>query len=598
MRHASHSPSSAQCSFSARYLLFAQLFLPLGLTLLAQDPTLESFTTSDPAQGIWDYNTTYSTITIPEGSGNIVDLDFSMTLNHSWTGDLSIGLTSPDGTYATVWNNAGGSSNFGGTYLFDDEAAGGAPSASTIPSGTYQPYGSSLSIFDGESADGVWTLSVSDQAGADSGYLWTWSLFLLLEDPTDEEAIAQVTASGLPANAIAAYLVNALNGVALRDFGGRLFELRKRFGPNGLLSRDAGGNTSTLSRFVSLLNRAGVDPKTGLGMEDKSVQPWMGFVTIHPMAGYGLVPLGSAAGLSHLLAEKQPALEDPKAVITMERGRVFTSFNYAEIDQDALIRGVKSDSYATTVGAEFLLNDWLALGGGWSHLWNNATLPRLGSADLEGNSATAYANAFWRNAYADILYSYADVRADIVRNTGIGHPVRGAPDGDTHTVALNLGYNAKAPFSPSAVWGPFVAANYTRGELDGYTETGDPRAILTYDPQELDSLVTNLGWQLTWTEQVRRVLLTPQVRVGWARENFDLQRTVGAGLVTSPYGFGGEAFRALLQTHEPQSDWLALGAGLDVALPNGFSVLFDYEGNFGQDDAYRNYLQLRAKLSF
>jgi len=34
--------------------------------------------------------------------------------------------------------------------------------------------------FPGTAADGDWTLSITDGAGGDEGYLWTWTLFIEL----------------------------------------------------------------------------------------------------------------------------------------------------------------------------------------------------------------------------------------------------------------------------------------------------------------------------------------------------------------------------------------------------------------------------------
>jgi len=73
----------------------------------------------------------------------------------------------------------GGGNNFC-TVLLDDD--GGFPPASTIPvtggvTGNFAPE-SPLSAFDGENANGNWTLNVADVAAIDTGTLNRYSLII------------------------------------------------------------------------------------------------------------------------------------------------------------------------------------------------------------------------------------------------------------------------------------------------------------------------------------------------------------------------------------------------------------------------------------
>jgi len=114
--------------------------------------------------------------------------DVSVTLNdfsHSWTGDILATLTYDDGTNPTssieLFGAAGvlGSSvDAGGTYTFADGGSSGFPGfglGNPMASGTYAP-DESFSAFDGLSSDALWTLSLNDQFGGDSGYLRSWTL--------------------------------------------------------------------------------------------------------------------------------------------------------------------------------------------------------------------------------------------------------------------------------------------------------------------------------------------------------------------------------------------------------------------------------------
>jgi subtilisin-like proprotein convertase family protein/C1A family cysteine protease len=109
----------------------------------------------DDAEGI------VSTIEVdqPGTIGNVfVDVD----ITHTYVGDLTVTLVSPDNTRVVLHNKEGGSE--------DDIKE------------TYVPAG-----FVGKSIQGTWTLEISDTAGSDTGRLHEWSLtFQLTGDVPDE----------------------------------------------------------------------------------------------------------------------------------------------------------------------------------------------------------------------------------------------------------------------------------------------------------------------------------------------------------------------------------------------------------------------------
>jgi len=157
------------------------------------------FTSSDVPQGIWDYHTTTSTVTVPAMTVSDVNVIIT-TLYHTWMHDLRIWITSPQNTSVFLfWQYDGGGDNMINT-TFDD-------SASTHISAGWPPYGGSyiphmpLSAFIGENAGGVWTLSISDDVGWDGGSLEAWALEINGQ-AVPEPATALLVAAGLAAAAL------------------------------------------------------------------------------------------------------------------------------------------------------------------------------------------------------------------------------------------------------------------------------------------------------------------------------------------------------------------------------------------------------------
>jgi uncharacterized repeat protein (TIGR01451 family) len=127
-------------------------------------------------------NGTFSTVT---------DVNVSVDASHTWIGDVSLTLSSPSGTTITLVNRPG--TLVGGGFgcanddmivsLDDDHAASYAAldlmCNATPPAveGEFKPF-ESLSIFNGEDANGTWILTFSDAVGGDDGVVNAVSLEL------------------------------------------------------------------------------------------------------------------------------------------------------------------------------------------------------------------------------------------------------------------------------------------------------------------------------------------------------------------------------------------------------------------------------------
>jgi subtilisin-like proprotein convertase family protein len=137
-------------------------------------------------------------------SGTITDLDVSIEAPHSWVGDLIFTLTHDDtGTSAVIIDQPGfpdldpqfGCSGDDIDVLLDDEAALPVEDeCSNLPAiaGTFSP-NNPLSVFDGESLSGTWTLNVVDRfPDADDGTVVEWCLI-----PSTQGAIEDTDGDGV-----------------------------------------------------------------------------------------------------------------------------------------------------------------------------------------------------------------------------------------------------------------------------------------------------------------------------------------------------------------------------------------------------------------
>lgn len=165
--------------------------------LLPSPGTTVSYT--GPAFAIPDANAQGVDVTLNvSGVGTITDLDFrfdpgpgvcdftqgntNAAVDHTFLADLVFKLTSPAGTARTFLARRGGAGNNICLATFNDDggalAADNIMNLTTLPlSGIFSPeQGGGLSAFDGQNANGLWTLNVSDVSGLDRGSIRRFSL--------------------------------------------------------------------------------------------------------------------------------------------------------------------------------------------------------------------------------------------------------------------------------------------------------------------------------------------------------------------------------------------------------------------------------------
>lgn len=135
-----------------------------------------TYTSTDVPVAISDVGTVtvQSTLEVPT-AGAITDLNIvDLRGNHTYISDLDFDLTSPAATTVNVIDETCASEeNF---YLsLDDEASSAIWPCPPIDMGTYRPQ-NPLYTFDGEDAQGTWTLTITDNWDADGGSLEGWGL--------------------------------------------------------------------------------------------------------------------------------------------------------------------------------------------------------------------------------------------------------------------------------------------------------------------------------------------------------------------------------------------------------------------------------------
>lgn len=120
-------------------------------------------------------STVTSTLTIDAvDSITINDLNVQLNISHTYVSDLTVKLTSPNGTIVQLFaNQCGASDNVNAT--FDDAGTLLVCSGNPVIKGVITP-SQPLAVFNGQVSQGVWTLTVTDAYNSDGGTINNWGL--------------------------------------------------------------------------------------------------------------------------------------------------------------------------------------------------------------------------------------------------------------------------------------------------------------------------------------------------------------------------------------------------------------------------------------
>ncbi len=125
-------------------------------------------------------------------SSTITNVNIEVNIDHTWRADLDINLTSPAGTTVDLTSDNGNSSD--NLYvLFKDSAAisivdDNQNHTSVVERQSEQP----LSAFNGENSNGIWTLTVCDDAARDTGTYNYGILTIYNADPVSPPVVTAV----------------------------------------------------------------------------------------------------------------------------------------------------------------------------------------------------------------------------------------------------------------------------------------------------------------------------------------------------------------------------------------------------------------------
>ena len=168
----------------------------IDFTVGGGGPGVNTYPSTDTPQPIADGSgsnvpgpPTISTITVPPSPNVVLDVDVDLQVAHSWAGDVAAILTHGAGA-STIYDRPGvpastfGCSGDNPSLIIDDEGTGGSVEGSctnttvAYPPGVNYTPNTPLTVFDNLPVQGDWVLTVTDNAGGDTGTLTAWAIIV------------------------------------------------------------------------------------------------------------------------------------------------------------------------------------------------------------------------------------------------------------------------------------------------------------------------------------------------------------------------------------------------------------------------------------
>jgi outer membrane lipase/esterase len=311
------------------------------------------------------------------------------------------------------------------------------------------------------------------------------------------------------------------------------------------------------------------------------------------IAAQSEVALGAANQPSRDLNSRLLALRNGSVPIAGKLG-VFVSGdeNFGDRTATNTNAGFNIDTKGVTVGADYPLSDKMAVGVAFSSAnTNNQLNDNRGKVSVDSTSVSVYGNYHQDKFYSDALFNYGWNNFTVARNIRVPGftPTTAKPTGNQLSFRVNGGYDFGAN---GLSFGPIAGIRYTKVNIGGYTEQNGDLLNLKVNAQDADSLIFNLGAQVSYPFIANFGKISPYLAGSFEHEFAQNGRQVVTELVTQP----GIPLRTNIGAND--RDFIRLSTGVQTEFNNNLSVNLGYETVLGKDNFSDNYLNAKIRYQF
>ena len=267
------------------------------------------------------------------------------------------------------------------------------------------------------------------------------------------------------------------------------------------------------------------------------------------------------------------------------------------------------DSAQLTAGMDFLLSDNAVLGValGYSSFdsdFKQSANVTGGAVDATGYSLSAFGLYYQNQAYFNWIASVGNnnynIRREIVinsqsnqaENDGAIATAKAETDSTQFSVSIGGGYEYSANNIDIA---PYGRLEYGRTDVDAYSESGAGALDLSIDEQEIETLTSAVGIQISKALSREYGVLMPQTRLEWIHEFEDSSRDIVSRYINDPRN-NEASHQLIVTTDDPNEDYFSLSLGLSSVITDGKQFFVEYSGLLGLEDMTDHQVKLGFRM--
>ncbi len=259
--------------------------------------------------------------------------------------------------------------------------------------------------------------------------------------------------------------------------------------------------------------------------------------------------------------------------------------SFGDAPQTGRETGYDFETQGITTGVDYRVGDRLVIGAGLGYLGTNVDVAQGGgSLDVSGISVSLYTTYYTRRFYLDGIVAYGRNDYEMERILELPVPFRGAtrqvtrgtPEGAQLSLDVGVGYDFSIG---AATLGGFLRASLIDASIDAFSETGAGPFDLRFGEQEIESLQTEAGFELSYPASFRWGVVQPSLRLSYLHEFMDDRRVIRARFRSDALG---RPF--VVVTDTPDRDFFNVGAGVTVTLPRSMATYLLFDTDLERDD--------------
>lgn len=313
----------------------------------------------------------------------------------------------------------------------------------------------------------------------------------------------------------------------------------------------------------------------------------------------------------------------------VRRGGMFVngSYNTGDRDASALEDGFEFDVLTGTLGFDYRFDTGvIGISAGYDRFdadFETSALVAGGKVEATGLSGSLFAMKEMGNFFIDGIATYGQLDYDIERILSYAsnnddpncqcpdqeRTILSASEGDHLTVSATAGWQL---YRNAWLIQPTLGVSFRNYQIDGYVEQdslANGGMELRYGDQDVDSLRSVLGLQVSRAVNREFGVMRPWFTVEWYHEFEDEQNTFAAKYaqedalaLAGNAGFSSSLTGCLscfsLSSAKPDTDFGVVGAGLSFVFPNFVQFLAYYEGLVGYNDLTSHAITLNFRSQF